>query len=499
MFELKFHGEEPVGSQVDVDVSAEFTCGSITKKVKGFYAGNGIYKVRFLPQQAGTYDWKVTGVVSGEGQEVCTTENAGHGLVRAVDTHFEFEDGTRYIPFGTTIYALINQSEELIETTLDSLEKAPFNKLRHCVFPKHYDYNHNEPQYYAFEKDENGKWDVNRPCFAFWDHFEKILARLSELKIQSDLILFHPYDRWGFSELSREENHVYLDYLIRRLASYPDLWWSMSNEYDLVFSKTMDDWYDIEEYVANEDPYGHLLSNHNCFGFYDFTRENITHCSIQISLLYKAAVWIEQYCKPVIYDECCYEGNLELAWGNISAQEMTSRFWKAYAVGAYATHGETYLSNDEILWWARGGRLKGHSPERIAFLREVMESIPGTLRPWHAMPYLGENAADDIAKYGSLMESPFFNLMKSLPQEVKDQDAEKMTQYTGQSERAFIRYFNAECCAQYHMSLPEDKDYKVEIIDTWEMTRVTFAEHASGQIVVELPGKERMAVLAIEN
>ena len=29
-------------------------------------------------------------------------------------------------------------------------------KVRHCVFPKHYDYNHNEPPYYAFEKDADG-------------------------------------------------------------------------------------------------------------------------------------------------------------------------------------------------------------------------------------------------------------------------------------------------------------------------------------------------------
>lgn len=498
-FELEFQGEEPIGSQAAVDVTATFTCGDITKTVKGFYAGNDTYKVRFLPQQTGTYSWHVAGVVSGSGQEECTAEGAGHGLVQAVDTHFEYEDGTRFIPFGTTIYALISQSEELIETTLDSLSKAPFNKLRHCVFPKHYDYNHNEPQFYAFEKDEDGKWDVNRPCFAFWDHFEKILARLSEMNIQSDLILFHPYDRWGFSELSREENHIYLDYLIRRLASNPDIWWSMANEYDLVFSKTMEDWYDIEDVIAEEDPYGHLLSNHNCFELYDFTRKNITHCSIQMSLMYKGAEWMEKYRKPVIYDECCYEGNIELTWGNISAKEMTSRFWRACAVGAYATHGETYMSDDEILWWARGGVLKGQSPARIAFLRDVMESISGALSPWRPMPFLGQNVADDIAKYGDLTASPFFKKMATLPQEIKDQDVEKMAQYCGQSEHAFIRYFFRECCAQWHMNLPEDKDYKIEIIDTWEMTRTTFAEHASGQVLVNLPGKEGMTVLAIEN
>ena len=32
-----------------------------------------------------------------------------HGIVRAVDTHFEYEDGTIYYPFGTTVYALLYQ------------------------------------------------------------------------------------------------------------------------------------------------------------------------------------------------------------------------------------------------------------------------------------------------------------------------------------------------------------------------------------------------------
>lgn len=84
---------------------------------------------------------------------------------------------------------------------------------------------------------------------------------MQEMGIQSDLILFHPYDNWGFSRLSMEENLVYLDYLLRRFSAIPSMWWSMANEYDLCMSKTMDDWHVIEEFIANNDPYHHLLSN----------------------------------------------------------------------------------------------------------------------------------------------------------------------------------------------------------------------------------------------
>src|SRR5947208_2913969 len=39
---------------------------------------------------------------------------------------------------------------ELAEETLATLSQAPLNKLRMCVFPKSYDFNHNEPEFYPF-------------------------------------------------------------------------------------------------------------------------------------------------------------------------------------------------------------------------------------------------------------------------------------------------------------------------------------------------------------
>jgi hypothetical protein len=36
----------------------------------------------------------------------------------------------------------------LEEQTLETLSTAPFNKMRMCVFPKHYTFNHNEPELY---------------------------------------------------------------------------------------------------------------------------------------------------------------------------------------------------------------------------------------------------------------------------------------------------------------------------------------------------------------
>ena len=104
---------------------------------------------------------------------------------------------------------------------------------------------------------------------------------------------------------------------------------------------------------------------------------------------------------------------------------------------------------------------------------------------------------------GNMADSPIFKQVKkwftTLSEEQLAFGEEKATKYTGKTEHAFIRYFNIECISQAHMNLPEDKDYRIEVIDTWNMTRTVYAEHASGSVIVELPGKEGMAVLATEN
>lgn len=302
VFELVLNGQPPEGAEALAEVNAVFSLDGQEKEVKGFYDGNGVYKVRFLPEKCGVYSWKVSGAVVDEGTEECVPGD-GHGLVRAEKTHFVYEDGRRYIPFGTTIYALVHQEDALVRETMESLKKAPFNKVRHCVFPKSYEFNQNEPPCFAFEKDGDGKWDVNRPNYKFWERLEKAILELADMGIETDLILFHPYDRWGFATMTAEENEIYLRYAIRRLAAFPSVWWSMANEYDICFAKTVEDWARFEEIIKEEDPYGHLLSNHYCMKPYDNSRENITHLSMQNILFYKAPQWIREYKKPLIYDE----------------------------------------------------------------------------------------------------------------------------------------------------------------------------------------------------
>ncbi len=502
-FELCWRGAELHENYASIDLRAVFSNGDTQVAVKGFYDGGGEYKVRFLPMRPGLWRWKVSGVICDEGETVCEPA-AAHGPVYADGTAFRYADGTFFYPFGTTVYALIHQDAALIEQTMRTLERAPFNKIRLCVFPKHYDFNHNEPSSYAFERDTGGTWDPNRPCIPFWQTLDRQIARLGSMGIQVDLILFHPYDRWGFNGMGSEKDRIYLDYLLRRLSAFPNIWWSLANEYELC-KRTEEDWFAIEGFVAENDPYHHLLSCHNIFKLWDASRPLTTHASIQSKSFYRIGDWFRRWQKPIMIDECCYEGNIEPFWGCISGKEMSRRFWRCVVSGAYCTHGETFYSDDEVLWWAKGGVLKGESAPRIAFCRSVIERLPGHLEQedsfYDKLVFLKQRSEAEQEAVLSRLDDASRRMIRAFlasGENLEDARAAERFWYGHIGETVFLRFYDTRPVARDTLKLPEGRTYRLELLDTWNMTRTVVAHGVSGEYVAALPGRTDMALLVTE-
>src|SRR5262249_28114053 len=159
--------------------------------VPGFYDGDGVYRIRFMPEQEGEYAYQTRSnkaeLDGKKGKFTAVKPTAGnHGLVRVRNTyHFAHADGTPCYPIGTTCYAWAHQTDRLQEQTLATLSKAPFNKLRMCVFPKRYAYNTNEPPLYPFAGKPPRAWDFSRFNPAFFRHLEKRVAQLRDLGIEA--------------------------------------------------------------------------------------------------------------------------------------------------------------------------------------------------------------------------------------------------------------------------------------------------------------------------
>ena len=109
-----------------------------------------------------------------------------------------------------------------------------------------------------------------------------------------------------------EDERVELDALLRKPLK-ADVYASVKLLLDRWFHRRI---------VQESDPYQHLRSIHHSNVIYDHSKPWVTHVSIQGSDLEKSREYVVQYRKPVVFDECKYEGNIPKRWGNISAQEL---------------------------------------------------------------------------------------------------------------------------------------------------------------------------------
>jgi len=486
IFDLPLTGTETGNPFTDIELSAQFTSSQRSMLVHGFYDGNGTFRIRFMPDRQG--DWHYTTLsncktLSGlSGDFRCSAASGNnHGPVQVRNTyHFAYADGTPFVPIGTTCYSWAQERDELEDETLASLRASPFDKVRMCLLP-----GKQPPIFYPYEKDSAGHFDPARFNVDFFHHLEKRIEQMGEAGIEADLILFHPYHKgeleW-FDEMDDAGDDRYLRYVVARLSAFHNVWWSLANEYGQVKHKTDADWDHFFQVVETADPYGHLRSIHNAARFYDSNKPWVTHASVQngsaVADFGRAVLYRELCPKPLVYDEVCYEGNIDRRWGNLSGREMVERFWLGTIAGTYVGHGETFSSAKGISWTGNGGKLMGQSPPRLAFLRKILEAGP----------------ADGIEPIDETYE----------------------THVGGKAGDYYLVYFGKESPIGWKFAIPHDPPNKnavqpgmkfhIDVLDTWNMTITpvngTFITDkltesvfpAVGNSVIPLPGTPDMAL-----
>lgn len=499
VFEVSVIGKQDGNPYTDYTILATFEGPGECLSIDGFYDGGGIYKVRFMPGSEGMYTYHIKGSFSDkeiDGSFMAIAPGMeNHGPVKVVhQTYFAYADGTPYYPVGTTCYAWVFQEPEVQEQTLRTLEMGFFNKLRFCVYPKSYLYNLKEPMHYPYERG-NGegldralvekfsrermqfpvidvKEDFSFNYHAFNPEYFKLLdqriSQLMKLGIEADLILMHPYDRWGHVSIDIQGCALYLRYMAARYSAYRNLWWSLANEYDLIPTRSQKDWDDFGQLLREKDPWQHLISIHNFREYYDYTKPWITHCCMQQTDTYKPTEatekYLEVYKKPVVWDEIGYEGNMSESFGNMSAQELVRHCWEAALRGGYGCHSETYVG--DTIWWSHGGVLAGESPKRLKFLQEILKEVPGN--------YLKL----DTQVYGKIVGIPY----NEFREDIMSPPCSYELHYLGLAQPAY-----------YDLYLPEDEAYEVNIIDTWQMT-IEAAGTFRGKTVLRLPQRPYIAV-----
>lgn len=483
VFEVSLKGPADGNPFTEQRLQGIFTGKNESVVTEGFYDGDGIYKIRFMPSFPGRYSFILKGsfldsTLSGRFVVNEAAEN-NHGPVRTANTyHFSYEDGTAFNPVGTISHGWHLKYDGDIAESLKVLKESGFNKVRFSIFPMHNEYNLEDPQYFPYEgtpmsthvlnaenasqyngANDGNDFQLNRFHPEYFRHLETCIMELGKAGIEADLVLFHPYDRWGFSCMSDKENDLYLSYVTNRLACYHNVWWSLADGWDVDQHKSLKDWEHYADLLVRRDPYHHLRSIHNYREVYDSSRPWITHASIHIDDLYKSAEYTEQYRirfhKPIIMDDLGSEGDLPYGWGSLSPQELTRRFWETAMRGGYPGHSEMYLEDPEHIWSEHGTKLRGESWKRAVFLKQILDEVLGNgLTPI--------DGGSDCA--ACVPEGEFTEPVK--------------TQY--------LFYYSFLRPSYRNFYIDDTTEYVVEIIDTYAMKVKRFGI-CHGHFKVELP------------
>ncbi|WP_406246644.1 DUF5060 domain-containing protein [Microbacterium sp. M] len=478
MHEIVLDGPDKGNPFVDVTLAAVFRRADQAITVPGFYDGGGTYRIRFSPPEIGEWKWSVESNVrsmrkSGK-VSVVEPSPGNHGPVQVSPDgyHFIHADGSPYRQIGTTSYSWAQQPEDEVQTTLATLSTSPFNKIRMLFFP-----NVPSESVDPFVRTGPGPrdWDPTRFDPTYFRRYEDRIASLLQLGIQADVVLFQPYKAdIGFSDMARADDERYIRYITARFGAFRNVWWSMANEYDDNETKTLDDWNHLGDLLKSVDAHGRLRSIHNKNIYYDARKDWVTHASIQSSGAamdgIRAHLHRQFALKPVVFDEVAYEGNIDARWGQLSGEEMTSRFWNTFVGGTYCGHGETLneAQSPSTSWLGQGGTLNGTSAPRLAFLKQIMEDGPAP----------GINALQPDWGYD----------------------------IGGVDSQYYIKYFGGNAPTEWNALLPSGAgtSFNVDVIDTWNMTitpigvfslaKATGGAQDPSRPTIQLPGTPWIAV-----
>ncbi|MEO7580548.1 MAG: DUF5060 domain-containing protein, partial [Massilia sp.] len=447
--EITLAGPARGNPYTEVEVGARFRQGERVREVTGFYDGDGVYKIRFMPEREGVWQYETRSnhaALRGKTGSVTVTPAGpgNHGPV-GVDRqfHFAYADGEPFRQIGSTSLAWTQQGDALAQQTLDTLAASPFNKLRMAVLPVHDEDSRNAPALFPFAGRPPATWDLTRFDPVYFRRLEQRIGQLRALGIEADLILFHPRDQghWGFDRMPTAADQRYLRYVVARLAAFRNVWWSMASEFDRMDAKTTADWDRHFQLLQAIDPYQHLRSISNGALLYNHNKPWITHVSVRSATATadpeRAVLYRDLYRKPVVFDEAGEEGEPARRGGDLGAEEMVLRFWQGTIAGTYVGHGERRGDASGAPWSAAGGALRGQSPARLAFLRQIVEEGPAEgLEPidkWQDYPFAGKRGQYYLG-------------------------------YFGRDARASWPF------ALFRAELADGTRFKVEVIDTWNMT-----------------------------
>jgi hypothetical protein len=415
--EISFSGPSYTTTGVpakDVDLWVNFhneTTGTDVK-VWGFYDGNGsggtsgnVFKVRFAPTQPG--QWTLGTVFSNkaelngehQGDFITAVASSNHGFwlpdsASPGDRWYTRSDGSHQYITGNTHYTFLSEVKSggasngsSIVTDINN-DSAYYNKLRFSVVGDLYPNPTSKPFF-----DSSGSLSDNGDNSARinpeWFHNRVDVAVSTSLghDMIADLILAGPDTDNGRSTLAAGNNGgdatPYLKYIAARYGSYPNVWITLANEYNIKTpSYTAAQIKNFGNILQSYLPYTTPVSVHQGDNSVWSSTLNSTpswndHAEFQNKIrdLSDAADRFNDSFinagsnKPVVDDELGYQGSGD----GFSEADIIEGQLGAFIGGGYGTTGFKNVAKNDQYFWGHFDASTHTASDNLAWLRQRID------------------------------------------------------------------------------------------------------------------------------
>lgn len=333
--------QDPAGSHdVVCGISAEFTApsGRVIRR-EAFWDGEDVYKLRFAPTELGSWNYRVTGLSTGDavGAVNCVPYTGElpvyrHGFLKVGPRgkYLCHDDGTPFFWLGDTHWGIIHDErfndsndprfESQFKSIVDRRAEQHFNVYQ-CNFHASMPGSRWRGQTPYFTKTEAG-WEPNLELLQ--NNVDPKLAYLAEKGFQIAIGY-----TWGASILQPDAVEYYkmaARYLMARYGAYPVIWTlaGESGGYDNANrDRYIEGWREVALEVERLDDYGHLQTTHYTNerpfadyyqneSWYDFTLHQAGHGDYPIDRRPFRAHRKKYPNKPFVEGESMYENVLTL-------------------------------------------------------------------------------------------------------------------------------------------------------------------------------------------
>jgi hypothetical protein len=384
---------------LDATLSGTFQSkdGSKTWKIEGFCdsADGGVFRIRFMPAQAGDYSYNVT-YRQGSFKKSSTgtfqaTDGHRRGLI-AVDPKYPWHfiwtgTGEHYFFNGTTAYWLVGwRDDHVIQYSVDRLHRLKVNRMRVTIAGREAITFFGEPLMIGPTwtplinvwpaQDANDPthpgFDYTRFNLPYWQKFDRMLKFARDRDMIISLVL-DMNDGKVHPDAGSEDERRFIRYAANRFSAFSNITWDMGDDLD---SYRDEKWtHDTGTFIQEIDPYKHLETSHPAvsndhqdraspwFGFVSYQEWSRK----QHPLMLESRKLQEKTGRiiPQTNEEYGYEDHYP-AWaapGSDSSDVLRRTAWEIYMAGAYQTAGESARRGTNIWPDSGGGWLNGRGDD----------------------------------------------------------------------------------------------------------------------------------------